>query len=208
MGAESIVDIDDYIFSGIRHNACCHVEDQMTIESKIHEICSAHPWTARWFRMGHVIIQSESRTWATTTPQEDRCPSDVVALGCTGQSTDGTVHWVGWDLDVGAHGVVSYETLPRAIFAARRLCRFLGDHREIRLSKSGKGVHVRQLKEFATLSDTTQYAHDCAKKASIHADRTPLSRQAFWLWTADPADRAFELIEEVVHEIQDAQGQG
>ena len=155
----------------------------------------AHPWLARWLLEGEVIIQSGKGVTATQNMQTS-VPRDIQALGCTGTAA-GRTHWVGWDLDVGAHGVVSYPNLNAAIHAGRRLCRELEGYRELRLSKSGNGVHVRQqFNEPKQWFSVGQYAKDMAKAYDILGDRGPLGRQQFFLWTRNPGPRSFELIAE------------
>jgi hypothetical protein len=153
-------------------------------------------WTKTWWRTGEVIVQNSSRSWATKTAHLDKFTDDIISLGCTGQNVNGTVDWIGWDLDVG-HGKTAYASTHIAIAAARMIRERVGQTwTEIRLSKSGKGVHVRRLLERPiTLELCRQKAKGIANELGIRADPTALSRQAFWLWTRNAPESGFKLIE-------------
>ena len=119
-----------------------------------------------------------------------------MALGCTGVTASGGVDWIGWDLDVG-HGKTAYGSTFVAVQAARTIRDHVGhDTTEIRLSKSGSGVHIRTMLE--SVVDSTEAksrAREIANVLGVRADPTALSRQAFWLWAAKPGKDGFRLIE-------------
>ena len=166
----------------------------ITIEEKILRICEEHKWPAVWFRLGCVVVKTADRVWQVRTP-DDPCPNDVEALGCSGWSFSGRLDWVGIDLDIG-HGTDAYKDVATAIEDARRFRDRRDGRAEIRLSKSGNGVHIRCL-------TGPGYTKDDAKKVVLgmmdccwmKADATPLGRQVFFLWARDLKPRAFELIE-------------
>lgn len=170
----------------------------MTIEEKLFELL-AEPrwqWAAAWFRLGEVIVQAPGRAYATKKPCTDECPADVLALGSSGVTqVSGQYDWIGWDLDVG-HGKASYSNTFVAIQAARKIKSKTGANTEIRLSKSGQGVHVRALfKSQVPLARGPQVAKEIVHELGIRTDPTALSRQAFWLWCANPGKDAFKRIE-------------
>lgn len=177
----------------------------MTIEEKIFQILEIpqNQWAARWFRQGEVIIQGSKPLFkdrsqlvaATRKPHRFPCPDDVLALGSTGESLDGKAHWIGWDLDVG-HGAKSFGSTFVAVQAGRMLKQVAGRMTEIRLSKGGVGVHVRTLIDPMPMPEAIERAKQIAAEARItRMDPTSISRQAHWLWSANPKSRGFELIE-------------
>ena len=172
----------------------------MTIEEKIFALLDEPrwAWAATWFRLGEVIVQTPEKSWATKTPTEDECPHALLALGCTGVGQRGAGNerdWIGWDLDVG-HGKKSYQVTYVAIQAARLIKARMGPWTEIRLSKSGRGVHVRTLlKNPVQLDEGPKIAKAVIDELGIRADPTALSRQAFWLCCAEPGENAFKCIE-------------
>jgi hypothetical protein len=114
----------------------------MTYLDMIDRIVDKYPWSARWWHLKEVVVSNGQRAWSVRDVAEE-AGNDLQAMGCTGQGSDGLWRHAFWDLDVG-HGTDGYTDLNLAIFAAKRLCRFLDGYREIRKSKSGNGVHVRQ----------------------------------------------------------------
>jgi len=177
-----------------------------TLEEFILAICEQPRWrwAARWFRLGEIIVRAPSIRNASNTMSftnsSMRCPSDIEALGCTGRSVRGPASWFGFDLDVGHGGTRQrYRTTEDAITAARQIRNALDGHAEIRLSKSGIGVHVRSLLPAdlrLSVSDAARMAKDIAEALNIQCDRSVLGRQAFWLWCRDPKPDSFKLIEE------------
>lgn len=182
---------------------------RVTFEEAVAKLC-AHPkwsWSARWWRLGELIVATRDKAWSVKDPAK-LVPQDVTALGCTGIDQAGRLAWVFWDLDVG-HGapitlsdgeqVQPYATVEEAIADARRLRDALDGHAEIRLSKSGRGVHVRcfiDAERGLPGSAGPEIAKTLARKLKLKADRSPLGRQAAWLWARALPPRAFELIED------------
>jgi len=172
-----------------------------SMEAALHRVWERHPWTGMWFRLGCIIASAGGRSWQARS-YDDPCPHNVDALGCTGESISGRLSWFGFDLDVG-HGRLRYPDTEAALVDARRIRDALQGRAEVRLSKSGIGVHVRHL-----LPETPRLPADqgpliakrLAARLNISADPSALGRQAFWLWTREPAVNAFKLIEEHVHE--------
>jgi hypothetical protein len=177
-----------------------------TLEEFIAAICE-HPrwhWAARWFRLGEVVVHAPSicndtHTMSFRNP-DARCPVDVEALGCTGRSSTGHASWFGFDLDVGHGGAKQrYATTDEAIAEARRIRDALDGRAEIRLSKSGVGVHVRShMPEDPKMPmpEAVRVVKDIAEALALKCDRTVLGRQAFWLWCRNPNVDSFKLIEE------------
>ena len=168
-------------------------------------------WAATWFRLGEIIVQTPDRTWATRNP-DNPCPRDVTALGCRGITALGHLAWVGFDLDV-VHGRQAYLDTETALADARRIRDALEGRAEIRLSKSGQGVHVRSLipaplavyhrggltPEYpegqpVPASEGPRLAKTLARKLGLKADPSSLGRQSHWLWTSAPVPDAFKLI--------------
>ena len=169
----------------------------MTYLDLIDKIVEKYPWSARWWRLKEVVVSNGSRAWSVRDIAE-RAGEGIQAMGCTGQSQNGEWHYAFWDLDVGDHGTESYSDINTAIFAAKRLCRFLDGYREIRKSKSGNGIHVRQQFKEPMPADfpMADYCKDWAKRVELRADGSPLGRQVAWLWCRPPwKEGAFEEVE-------------
>ena len=166
----------------------------MTLEEAFMQIVDKHPWTAMWLRLRHIIVAVPGRAWEARS-SDDRCPDDVLALGCKGTSSRGRLSWVGWDFDVG-HGGRSYPTTAAAILDAQRLRRRLAGQAEIRLSKSGVGVHVRYLLPDHRYSEASgpRIAKALASELHLQVDSSALGRQAFWLWSRERKPDAFKLV--------------
>lgn len=158
-------------------------------------IANMHTWTQQWLCTGMLcyatsrgVFEVRSLTMAT--------PPDLTALGCGGWDRQGRLRWVGLDLDV-AHGTRPYACLAAAVADAKRVWDFVGGAAEIRLSKSGQGVHVRV--SLATpvavgREGAARIAKWLSRTLHLRADASPLGRQNFWFWTSQPVPRAFELI--------------
>jgi len=130
-------------------------------------------------------------------------PKGVLALGTTGLNPAGQFEWLGWDFDVGAHGAASYPSLRAATAAAIGLRHYLDCNAEVRLSKSGQGVHVRtKLAKPVAKEVGLTLAKRVVDELRLSADRTPIGRQQFWLWVRKPAPAAFELIADVAPEVR------
>ena len=170
----------------------------MTFEQAFHRICAKPTWNwcAAWFRLKCIIVQAGGRSWEAKSPDAE-CPRDVDALGCTGESVTSRLDWIGYDLDVG-HGKNAYLDTETALDDARRLRERLDGQLEIRLSKSGAGVHCRHMLPFSSglkFADAKAKALELTKGMMIRLDATPLGRQAFWLWARPPGPDGFKLIE-------------
>jgi hypothetical protein len=70
----------------------------------------------------------------------------------------------------------------------------MGDRTEIRLSKGGRGVHVRHLFD-EPVPDAAAVAKDVVAKLGVRADRSSLGRQVHYLWCRNPLVDSFRLIE-------------
>lgn len=168
----------------------------MTYEAAIFGVCAAHPWAAAWFRLGCVVVKAGGRRWQAKDV-DAQCPSNVETLGCSGLTLTRQVYdWIGWDLDCKANGSGGYTTTDAAIADARRLRKKLNGCAEIRLSKSGSGVHIRHLLEYPVKPDAAKaMAVALARGVWLHSDPAALGRQCFDLWARSPGPRGFELIE-------------
>ena len=156
----------------------------------------AWAWSLPWWRTAEIIVKASGRVWSVKDSSAF-APAAIELLGCTAVDRSGQAAWVGWDLDVGEHGTTSYPDTAAAVADARRLRDALDGRAEIRLSKSGQGVHVRSLLHPAEIpaTDGVKIAKGLAAKLALRADATPLGRQAFWLWARNPKPHAFELVE-------------
>lgn len=162
----------------------------------ITQLADKYPWSARWWRLGEVVVGTEKRAWSIRDVKE-QVPQDIKSLGCSGRAANGNWDYAFWDLDVG-HGTDAYADINAAIFAAKRLCRFLDGYREIRKSKSGNGIHVRQQFDKSMPGDfpMADYCKDWVGKVELRADASPLGRQVAWLWARPPWNTgAFEEVE-------------
>lgn len=149
-------------------------------------------WVTTWVRLGETCLVVPEKTWATKDPNS-LCPREVQVLGCSGLNLRGKFDWVGWDLDVG-HGDTSYASTHVAIQAGKRIRAYMGDRTEIRLSKGGRGVHVRHLLD-NPVEDAAVIAKEVSAKLGIRADRSSLGRQVHYLWCRKPLVDSFRLIE-------------
>jgi KaiC/GvpD/RAD55 family RecA-like ATPase len=165
--------------------------------SAIRERLKANPkfnWAQKWLTTGMLVCAEESGKIFEL--KNGKLPAGITALGCGGWDSDGTLRWVGLDLDVG-HGAVAYDTVEQAIEDANKVRDFVGGAAEIRLSKSGKGVHVR-VPVVDGIKGGVKAAAPLAKwlahTTGIKADRSPLGRQNFWFWSKSLNDDSFLLI--------------
>lgn len=145
-------------------------------------------WTGRWWRHGEAIVELADGRCLAVKDLRSKPPAGFAALGCSGQDADGLYYWLGWDLDVSTaekkHGVVSFPSVRAAECAALGLWEYLDRKAEVRRSRSGSGVHVRYfLPKALEQAAARTLAHGVAEALGLRADRTPLSRQQFWLWT-------------------------
>jgi len=187
------------------------------LNKKIEEICAAQAWTAAWVRRGMICVMDLSRPKGKQSFElkGTALPTRFDAIGCGGWDEDGTLHWVGLDLDVGhGHEKNAYESTEAAVAAALTVFEFTGGAAEIRLSKSGVGVHVRvavKLPELPTphpsplpqgergperhgRKQAPLIAKWLAKTLEIKSDTAVLGRQNLWFWAAQPGARGFELV--------------
>lgn len=170
---------------------------------QFNDIVTAPAWYAQWVKRGMLCVQDLSRpkdrqSWEL----KGEAPARFDALGCGGWDEQGVLHWVGIDLDVG-HGneKQAYATRDEAIEAAFSIRAFVGGAAEIRLSKSGHGVHVR-VSVAGVESDGRAKARLIAlwlvEQLEIKSDRSVLGRQNLWFWAANTRPQSFELIEQVI----------
>ena len=157
--------------------------------------CNQWGWTGDWWSFGELVIVTKTRTWSTSRPQVS-LPGDLLLLGCSGLSSKGHWNWVGWDLDVG-HGTKSYGTTAAAVADARRVRDWYHGNAEIRLSKSGHGVHVRHpLSVKHPPGHPKEESRRIAEMFTLKADPTSLSRQVHFLWSRDvPSKQSFMEVE-------------
>ena len=187
-------------------------EDKMRFGEAIAEIrkdtdCT---WTDLWWNSSQIIVSVPDWYWDGYRAEwrlSDRkfdswevkdaslyLPPTFTALGCSGLN-GGNETWVGWDLDV-KHGGTCYQTTQDAIQDARQIRCFLQGHAEIRLSKSGVGVHVRHKFEAPQVAGrAARFAKAIANKLNLKADPSALGRQCMWLWVKEPTAQSFQLIE-------------
>lgn len=165
----------------------------MTLTFAIYKACQMHPWAARWFRLGQIIVQTPRKVYSTDD-SEAECPNDVQALGSTSWNINKKLAWVFWDWDCG-HG--EDVTQEQAIAEARTVRDYFNGACEIRLSKSGLGVHCawQAPDESRPAEDGPKLAKAIAKKLNLRCDKAVLGRQARWLWVRDAKPNAFKLIE-------------
>jgi len=183
----------------------CLTDNNLTYRDKIQAIINEPHWnwSATWWQPGCVIVKTTTRTWEQKSPK-DFIPPGLECLGCSGHGQDGQLHWIGFDLDVG-HGVTCYAMTEAALTDAYKIRATLGEA-DIRLSKSGRGIHVRHLLPIdsglvqANAARIVKYLN---AKLGLKSDPSNLGRQAFWLWSANPADHAFESIAEQTKPVLD-----
>lgn len=160
----------------------------------------AGTWMAAWLpKVPHAVIVNADG-WAgprDLKTLDAPLPAGVHAVGWSGLTAGGVAEWVGFDLDVG-HGAKNYPTTTQALDAAHQIRAALQGNAEIRLSKSGAGVHVRHWCAPARLDnqDAIKFAKRLVARLGIQADPTPLGRQAFWFWARTPGADSFRLIAE------------
>ena len=171
----------------------------LTLGALVVDLCNqnAFTWLADWWftNPSTVILQAGGKTWDAKRVDVP-CPPGLVSLGWNGSSQD-RLHWVGFDLDVG-HGTASYPDRDAAIKDARRLRDFFHGQAEVRLSKSGEGVHVRHkipMDAHRSPADGSRLAKRIAASLGLRADSSPSGRQAFWFWIREPLADSFKLIE-------------
>ena len=142
-----------------------------------------------------MIVQTDRGQWECKDPLRV-LPSGVASLGCSGLA-DGVRRWIGWDLDVGHGKALQYDTLELALSDARRIRTFLNGRAEIRLSKSGNGVHVKHMfPEKVSNEEGLRFAKGTHSYLKLRSDPSPLGRQAFWLWSSKCGQDGFKLLAE------------
>lgn len=180
------------------HNGCA--VSTRTIREHIVDLANglAWCWIASWLPRDpmSVITQTPAKT-RDAKDLDVTLPPGANAVGWSGLTRSGTAAWVGWDLDVG-HGRKCYSTTDAALDAAHQIRDALSGCAEIRMSKSGRGVHVRHWCAPARLANekAIDFSKRLVQRLNIQADPTPLGRQAFWFWCADPGAASFQLIAE------------
>lgn len=175
----------------------------MTLTEKIHELCAAQPWLARWFNLAEIAIELRSpsgikKVW-TTQNSDEQCPEkNLYSLGCSGVSITGALNWILFDLDVG-HGREQYETTREAEDAGLKLAGSLEGYAEVRRSRGGNGVHVCwQPEKLYKGDDGPKLAKFVIQRTGIKVCRAPLGRQIRWLWCAEQRPDSFKLVEDEV----------
>jgi ribonuclease HI len=168
-----------------------------TLEAAMARISAtpAYEWTSAWWRLGMIIVQNGAQAYQAKGPDALE-PAGLELLGCAGLSQKGVWDWIGVDLDIGDHGTKSYANLDEAIADARRAREALKGRLEIRLSKSGNGVHLKNVPTTPMdAKDGPAFAKKFATALKLKADATPLGRQCFWHWAKTPGSNGFKLIE-------------
>ena len=160
-------------------------------------VMHTEPWTRRWLSPlpGMVVCATAERTFEARNLNIPM-PPQLQALGCGGWDRSGMVHWVGIDLDIG-HGTQSYASLTAAICAAMCARQLVKGAAEIRLSKSGQGVHIRVALAKGVSGRrpvSACIAKWLARELDLKADASPLGRQNFWFWVRQPKPNGFALI--------------
>jgi P4 family phage/plasmid primase-like protien len=178
-------------------------------------------WAAAWVsigaprRPGMICVQSAGKSFEL---RSGSIPEHTTAIGCggwdagsSGRGDDGLLHWIGIDLDV--RGVAAaipghaekktlYDSTEEALAAALLVRDLAVGAAEIRLSKSGRGVHIRIAvaagvvngrEAGKSLGVAAYAAKHIARAAGIKCDTTVLGRQNLWFWSAAPGPRGFEL---------------
>ncbi len=158
-------------------------------------------WISSWLPSdpASIIVETTDGRTDDVKRLNAQIPLTLRSLGWTGLTQSGTAQWIGFDLDVG-HGAKSYATTEAAVVDAHRIREALAGNAEIRLSRSGAGVHVRHWCAPAGLSnaDAKLFAKRLVKHLCVQADPSPLGRQCFYFWTATPGPDSFKLIAEDV----------
>ena len=163
---------------------------------QLNDILALKDWRSRWVRRGMVCVQDGPRAM-----ELDRLDysGNIDAVGCGGWTESGELHWVGIDLDVGHGGAKNcYESRDDALDAAFKVRAFVGNAAEIRLSKSGSGVHIRIAIE-GVATNGRETAPHIAKwlvaTLEIKCDPTVLGRQNLWFWARQSGAHSFQEIE-------------
>lgn len=159
-----------------------------------------HSWTEKFFKdANHFIFNRGEKT--TSARPTAWAPEDLSRLGCRGDNIDGNLTFLFFDLDVG-HGNEKhkYDTTDEALETAYKIREFFKGRASIRLSKSGKGVHVHHLVTGCEVP--YEYgpvlAKGIANHLNIKCDHSVHGRQCCWFWERDAGPDAFKLIEEQV----------
>lgn len=170
----------------------------------LNKIAALKDWRNFWVKRGMLCVQD------LTAPAGKQCyeiknnnwPGNVDAIGCGGWDENDTLFWVGIDLDVitpDSHQKAqnTYETIDQAIENAFRIRDYVRNAAEIRLSRSGNGVHVRIL--IHRLANGRRTARQIAwwvqKQLALKCDHAVLGRQNFWFWAKTINEKSFALIE-------------
>jgi len=155
------------------------------------------PWIKRGMLCVRVPLAEGFKDFELSRGAE--IPQGAQLLGCGGWDEDGVLHWVGIDMDVG-HGneKQKYANQDDAIEAAYQIREFVNGAAEIRLSKSGNGVHVR-IAITGVETDGRVMARRIAlwlaATLEIKCDRTVLGRQNLWFWSKTTVQKSFALVE-------------
>jgi len=171
------------------------------LAEKLNEVIRQSEWSAPWVKRGMICVQDLSRPKDKQAFElkGDTWPARVDAVGSGGWDETGALHWVGIDLDVG-HGdeKQAYETRDDALDVAFRLREFVNNAAEIRLSKSGNGVHIRVAIAGITTNGRTLaplIAKWLCRTLDVRCDQSVLGRQNLWFWSKDRSEHSFALVE-------------
>lgn len=184
----------------VNQNSILSINSNLTLQQFMVELANTLHWVwiADWWPTNNpttVLVSNGDKTWDAKDANAV-CPNNIQGLGWNGSDTTGRLIWIGWDLDVG-HGREQYETRDHALSDAFLIRGFLKGQAEIRLSKSGEGVHVRHKlpdSENRPSTDGPFIAKTIAEKLKLKADRSALGRQTFWFWTLKTFSDSFRLI--------------
>ncbi|MCW8129610.1 MAG: hypothetical protein KIS92_04420 [Planctomycetota bacterium] len=168
-------------------------------------------WTAKYWRLSELIVQLPNRPKnkdVQAVKADAPLPAGILSLGCTGLR-ENAFDWLGWDFDVGDHGAVlgkdkdgreiraSYPSSDAAVASAMGLWHYLRGAAEVRHSRNGLGCHVRTILPAPIPKEKgVEIARAAVDALGLRADRGPIGRQQFWLWTRRPAHaNSFKLIQ-------------
>lgn len=167
----------------------------------LEQIVSHTDWCKPWVKRGMICVRvpaDDPKGFADFELKNRDVPNTALLVGSGGWDENGALHWVGVDLDVG-HGQEKskYQTREEAINTALQLRAFVNNAAEVRLSKSGKGVHVRVAIEGVMADGRTMAARIAkwlANTLEIKSDRTVLGRQNLWFWARERGEESFQEI--------------
>lgn len=160
-------------------------------------------WTQDWLQWYELVIEVDEvdpktgrrKAWAAKGKALDwDVPGNLFRVGCSGR-TASHLRWIFFDLDVG-HSTNPHEDMESALADARRLRDWFG-FGEVRLSSSGRGVHLGVPMPWTDFraSDGPRIAKTAILATGVRADPSATGRQCRFLWIRDPSPDSFRLID-------------